>query len=179
MNTQLDTHEYAFVIFTDYCKEGYELEPQLAVIDEEAIRARCATHVEPIQRALKALQDAHDTTDGTIARFQAILYTRDPLFITYGDEESYTFICDNAAHIDDEDILNALQASETPDSRQTPAAAFLNYLNELYGLDSAGFTFKAPVAEPLLAAEQPAASIHISPHGASLIIDASDRWLDL
>ena len=77
MNTQLDTHEYAFVIFTDYCKEGYELEPQLAVIDEEAIRARCATHVESIQRALKALQDAHDTTDGTIAQFHAALYTRD------------------------------------------------------------------------------------------------------
>ena len=179
MNTQLDTHEYALVIFTDYCKEGYELEPQLAVIDEEAVRARCVTHVEPIQRALKALQDAHDTPDGTFARFQATLYTRDPFFITYGDEESYTFICDNAAHIDDEDILNALQASGAADSGQTPAAAFLNYLNELYGLDSAAFTFKAPAAEPLLAAEQPSASIHISPHGASLIIDDSDRWLDL
>lgn len=77
MNTQLDTHEYAFVIFTDYCKEGYELEPQLAVIDEEAIRARCATHVESIQRALKALQDAHDTTDGTIAQIPCrALHTR-------------------------------------------------------------------------------------------------------
>ena len=178
METQSDTHNYALVIFSNYCRSGYENDPQLAIIDEEVLRARCATYVEPIKQALKTLEREHAIPDNTIAQFHATLYTYDRLFIAYGDEESFAFIYDNAAHIDDEDILNALSASIAPADYETPATAFLDYLSQLFGDGSARIAFTASSAEPLPVDQQPEASIHVSAHGASLVIDDSDRWLD-
>ena len=178
METQSDTHNYTLVIFSNYCRSGYENDPQLAIIDEEVLRARCATYVEPIKQALKTLEREHAIPDNTIAQFHATLYTYDRLFIAYGDEESFAFIYDNAAHIDDEDILNALSASIAPADYETPATAFLDYLSQLFGDGSARIAFTASSAEPLPVDQQPEASIHVSAHGASLVIDDSDRWLD-
>lgn len=173
-----DTHNYALVIFSNYCRNGYENDPQLAVIDEEALQAQRATHVEPIRQALKALEGEHTILDDTITQFHATLYTRDRLFITYGDEESFNFIDDNAAHIDDEDILNALSAAVAPTDYETPAAAFLDHLSQLFGDGSGRVAFTAPAVAPLPVGRQPESSIHISAHGASLVMDDSDRWLD-
>ena len=173
-----DTHNYALVIFSNYCRNGYENDPQLAVIDEEALQAWRITHVGPISQALKALEGEHAIQDHTIAQFHATLYTRDRLFITYGDEESFNFVYDNAAHIEAEDILNALSASIAPADYETPTTAFLDYLSQLFGDGSGRITFAAASVEPLPAHEQPDASIHISAHGASLVMDDSDRWLD-
>ena len=178
METQSDTHNYALVIFSNYCRSGYENDPQLAIIDEEVLRARCATYVEPIKQALKTLEREHAIPDNTIAQFHATLYTYDRLFIAYGDEESFAFIYDNAAHIDDEDILNALSASIAPADYETPATAFLDHLAQLFGDGSDRIAFTSPPVEPLPVEQQPGASIHISAHGASLVIDDSDRWLD-
>ena len=178
METQSDTHNYTLVIFSNYCRSGYENDPQLAIIDEEAVRARCATYVEPIKQALKTLEREHAIPDNTIAQFHATLYTYDRLFIAYGDEESFAFIYDNAAHIDDEDILNALSASIAPADYETPATAFLDHLAQLFGDGSDHIAFTSPPVEPLPVEQQPGASIHISAHGASLVIDDSDRWLD-
>ena len=178
MNAQSSTHDYALVIFSNYCRSGYENDPQLAVIDEEVLRARRATCVDPIRQALKALECEHAILDDTIAQFHATLYTRDRLFITYGDEESFDFIYDNTAHIEDEDILNALSAGIAPADYETPTTAFLDYLSQLFGDGSGRITFTAASVEPLPAHEQPDASIHISAHGASLVMDDSDRWLD-
>ena len=99
MDTPSNTHNHALVIFSNYSRSGYETEPQLAVIDEEVLRARRATCVDPIRQALKALECEHTIPDDTIAQFHATLYTRDRLFITYGDEESFNFVYDNAAHL--------------------------------------------------------------------------------
>ncbi len=178
MDTPSNTHNYALVIFSDYSRSGYETEPQLAVIDEEVLRARRATYIEPIIEALKALEREHAIPDDTIAQFHATLYTHDRLFITYGDEESFDFIYDNTAHIEDEDILNALSAGIAPADYETPATAFLDYLSQLFGDGSGRITFTAASVEPLPAHEQPSASIHISAHGASLVMDDGDRWLD-
>ena len=178
METQSDTHNYALVIFSNYCRSGYENDPQLAIIDEEVLRARCATYVEPIKQALKTLEREHAIPDNTIAQFHATLYTYDRLFIAYGDEESFAFIYDNAAHIEDEDILNALSASIAPADYETPATAFLDHLAQLFGDGSDHIAFTSPPVEPLPVEQQPGASIHISAHGASLVIDDSDRWLD-
>ena len=178
MDTPSNTHNYALVIFSNYCRSGYENDPQLAIIDEEAVRARCATYVEPIKQALKTLEREHAIPDNTIAQFHATLYTYDRLFIAYGDEESFAFIHDNAAHIEDEDILNALSAGVDPADYETPATAFLDHLSQLFGDGSARIAFTAPLAEPLPVDQQPDARIHISAHGASLVIDDSDRWLD-
>ena len=178
METQSDTHNYTLVIFSNYCRSGYENDPQLAIIDEEVLRARCATYVEPIKQALKTLEREHAIPDNTIAQFHATLYTYDRLFIAYGDEESFAFIHDNAAHIEDEDILNALSASIAPADYETPATAFLGHLAQLFGDGSARIAFTTSSAEPLPVEQQPGASIHISAHGASLVIDDSDRWLD-
>ena len=178
MNAQSSTHDYALVIFSNYCRSGYENDPQLAVIDEEVLRARRATCVDPIKQALKALEREHAIPDDTMAQFHATLYTHDRLFITYGDEESFDFVYDNAAHIEDEYILNALSASIAPADYETPATAFLDHLSQLFGDGSARIAFTAPLPEPLPVDEQPNASIHISAHGASLVMDDSDRWLD-
>jgi hypothetical protein len=178
MNAQPSTHDYALVIFSNYCRNGYENDPQLAVIDEEVLRARRATCVEPIRQALKALEREHAIPDDTIAQFHATLYTQDRLFITYGDEASFNFIYDNAAHIEAEDILNALSAGIAPADYETPATAFLDYLSQLFGDGSGRIAFTAPPAEALPFDQQPDASIHISAHGASLVMDDSDRWLD-
>ena len=178
MNAQSSTHDYALVIFSNYCRNGYENDPQLAVIDEEVLRARRATCVEPIRQALKALEREHAIPDDTMAQFHATLYTHDRLFITYGDEESFDFVHDHAAHIEAEDILNALSASIAPADYETPATAFLDYLSQLFGDGSGRITFTAASVEPLPAHEQPSASIHISAHGASLVMDDGDRWLD-
>ena len=178
MDTPSNTHNYALVIFSNYCRSGYENDPQLAIIDEEVLRARCATYVEPIKQALKTLEREHAIPDNTIAQFHATLYTYDRLFIAYGDEESFAFIYDNAAHIDDEDILNALSASIVPADYETPATAFLDHLAQLFGDGSDRIAFTSPPVEPLPVEQQPGASIHISAHGASLVIDDSDRWLD-
>lgn len=178
MNTPSDTHDYALVIFSNYCRSGYENDLQLAIIDEEVLRARCATYIEPIKQALKTLEREHAIPDNTIAQFHATLYTYDRLFIAYGDEESFAFIDDNAAHIEDEDILNAQSASIAPADYETPATAFLDHLAQLFGDGSDRIAFTAPPVEPLTIEQQPGASIHISAHGASLVIDDSDRWLD-
>ena len=178
MDTPSNTHNHALVIFSNYSRSGYETEPQLAVIDEEVLRARRATCVDPIRQALKALECEHTIPDDTIAQFHATLYTRDRLFITYGDEESFNFVYDNAAHIEAEDILNALSAGIAPADYETPATAFLDYLSQLFGDGSGRITFTAASVEPLPAHEQPDASMHISAHGASLVMDDSDRWLD-
>ena len=55
MNAQSSTHDYALVIFSNYCRSGYENDPQLAVIDEEVLRACRATWVEPIRLAHAAM----------------------------------------------------------------------------------------------------------------------------
>ena len=87
-------------------------------------------------------------------------------------------LIDIAAHIEAEDILNALSASIAPADYETPATAFLDHLAQLFGDGSDRIAFTSPPVEPLPVEQQPGASIHISAHGASLVIDDSDRWLD-
>ena len=63
-------------------------------------------------------------------------------------------VYDNAAHIEAEDILNALSASIAPADYETPATAFLDHLSQLFGDGSARIAAGALAASALSAGAQ-------------------------